>query len=31
MNEIFMRKDFVQMISVKRASLADLKVVNPGL
>ncbi|MDR2266620.1 MAG: site-specific DNA-methyltransferase [Christensenellaceae bacterium] len=30
MDEIFMRRNFVQMISIKRASPAGFKVVNPG-
>jgi len=30
MDEVFKRKNFVQMISVKRASPAGFKVVNPG-
>jgi adenine-specific DNA-methyltransferase len=30
MDEIFQRKNFVQMISVKRASPAGFKVINPG-
>lgn len=30
MDEVFLRKNFVQMISVKRASPAGFKVINPG-
>lgn len=30
MDEVFQRKNFVQMISVKRASPAGFKVINPG-
>ncbi len=30
MDEIFMRKNFIQMIAVKRASPAGFKVINPG-